>query len=116
MTKMKKMTAASNMLPAPHWKATEKPCVVASGGLTPGGNAGPRQGFATANAAVALIAIVLKIAVPSDPPICCAVFNTAEATPDSWKGTLKRAVDDTATKTEPRPRLISKSAGSTDET
>src|SRR5437763_4669301 len=62
---------------------------------------------------VALVAIVLRNATPSEPPTCCIVLTRALAAPASWFGTPSSAVEDSGTNTWPIPRLISNIAGTT---
>src|SRR2546421_11820640 len=62
--------APTSRIATPHPVATEKPWTRAAA-------RGP------AYAAVALIAIELRRGGPSQPPICCAGFTVAEATPRS---------------------------------
>lgn len=63
--------------------------------------------------AVALSAMVLRADVPIEPPACCIVLTSAEATPESRRATPKVAVLMAGAKIMPKPRPRISSAGST---
>ena len=50
---------------------------------------------------------------PIDPPTCCMVLTSAEATPESWRGTPAVAVLMAGAKIMPKPRPRMSRAGST---
>jgi len=61
--------------------------------------------------AVAVSASVLSAAVPIDPPTCCIVLTSAEATPESWRATPVVAVLMAGAKIIPKPRPRASSVG-----
>ena len=65
---------------------------------------------------MAVSAIVLSADVPIDPPTCCMVLTSAEATPESWRGTPAVAVLMAGAKIMPKPRPMMSRAGSTPPT
>ena len=56
---------------------------------------------------------LISAAVPIDPPTCCIVLTSAEATPESRRATPKVAVLIAGAKIMPKPRPRASSAGST---
>ena len=66
----------------------------------------PRAWRATADCvfdATALQATVPRIARPIDPPTCCPVLSSDDATPASLFGTFASATSDSGTKISPMP-------------
>ena len=65
---------------------------------------------------VAVTATVFISAVPSEPPTCCDVLITADATPASWCPTPCRATVAVGMKLNAIPTLMISIEGSTDAT
>jgi len=63
--------------------------------------------------AVAVSATVLSAAVPIEPPTCCMVLTSAEATPESRRATPAVAVLMAGEKIMPKPRPRPTKAGTT---
>ena len=63
--------------------------------------------------AVAVSATVLRAAVPIEPPTCCMVLTSAEATPESCRATPAVAVLMAGEKIMPKPRPMATSGGTT---
>ena len=61
--------------------------------------------------AVAVSAMVLGADVPIDPPTCCMVLTSAEATPESWRWEEAVAVLIAGAKIMPKPRPMMSRAG-----
>ncbi len=66
-----------------------------------------------AKLAGALAKIVLRSAVPTEPPTCCEVFTIAEAIPASLLRTPSVAVENAGAKIRPIARPLSISPGRT---
>jgi hypothetical protein len=64
---------------------------------------------------IAVAVSELTTAVPIDPPICCAVFTIADATPASWTSTPLVAAFCTGPKISPNPRPVTRRADARQE-